>query len=200
MPGLNHMLLKSHTAYSSSKHCFTCRCSNSKHARMLALSTVSRGDACFDCHVCTGKGSPYEKDMYALLDTNAAVMTYAVEAVAMGRKRKLQVAGSEQGLWLNKKRWDAVLLQPHSLLIEVQGEGHIDKEDRRRNNRRDTLAVRQAKDQALADAAQAAGFSVLWLHPGAANDVQGRTTRWAAKLQEAVNHVTAEKGPKLFSA
>jgi hypothetical protein len=148
--------------------------------------------------VCSSKGSKYEKQMYALLDDEAAVVTYAVEAVAMGRKVQLQVAGSTQGLWLNKHRWDAVLLQPHSLLIEVQGEQHINKEDSRCNNMADILADRQAKDQALTDAALADGFSVLWLHPGAADDVQGRATRWAAAVQEAVQHVAAEKGPKLF--
>ena len=195
---MNHLLLESQAAYSSSKHCFTCRCSNSKHVRLLALHTVSRGDSCFRCHVCSSKGSTYEKQMYALLDDEAAVVTYAVEAVAMGRKVQLQVPGSTQGLWLNKHTWDAVLLQPHSLLIEVQGEQHINKEDSRCNNRADILADRQAKDQALADAALADGFSVLWLHPGAADDVQGRATRWAAAVQEAVQHVAAEKGPKLF--
>lgn len=194
------MLLESHAAYSSSKQCFTCRCKNSKHVRLLALQTVSRGDACFKCHVCSKKGSKYEKQLYALLNSNAAVTAYAVEAVAMGRKIQLQIPNSKQGLWLNRHRWDAVLLQPDSLLIEVQGEQHIDKEDGKRNNRGDTLADRQAKDQALADAALADGFSVLWLPPGAADDVQGRATRWAAALQVALEHVAAKQRPKLFKA
>jgi hypothetical protein len=116
----------------------------------------------------------------------------------MGRKLQLEVAGSSKGLWLNMHRWDVVLIEPHSLLIEVQGEQHIDKEDGRRNNRGDTLADRQAKDQALADAALADGFSVLWLHPGAANNVRGRAARWAAAVQEAVQHVTNHKRPYLF--
>lgn len=197
-PDLNHLLLESQAAYSTNKHCFSCRCTNSKHIRLLALQTVSRGDACFQCHVCSGKGSCYEKQMYGVLDQEAAVVTYTVEAAAMGRQIKLDVAGSSMGLWLNMHMWDAVLLQPHSLLIEVQGEQHIDKEDGRRNNRGDKLADRQAKDQALADAALADGFSVLWLHPGDANDVQRRTVRWSAAVLEAVQHVAAKKKPQLF--
>lgn len=195
---MNHLLLESQAAYSSNKHCFTCRCSNRKHVRLLALQTVSRGDACFRCHVCRGKGSKYEKQLYAVLNQEGAVATYAVEAAAMGRKLQLEVAGSSSGLWLNMHRWDAVLIEPHSLLIEVQGGQHIDKEDGRRNNRGDTLADRQAKDQALADAALADGFSVLWLHPGAANDVQGRNVRWSAAVREAVQHVADKKRPHLF--
>uniref|UniRef100_A0A383V568 Uncharacterized protein n=1 Tax=Tetradesmus obliquus TaxID=3088 RepID=A0A383V568_TETOB len=119
----------------------------------------------------------------------------------MGRKIQLQIPNSKQGLWLNMHRWDAVLLQPDSLLMEVQGEQHIDKEDGRRNNRGDTQADRQAKDQALADAALADGFSVLWLHPGAADDVRGgRARRWAAAVQVALEHVAAKQRPKLFKA
>lgn len=36
------MLLESHTAYSSSKHAFQCKCSNMKHARFLQLQTIER--------------------------------------------------------------------------------------------------------------------------------------------------------------
>ncbi|KAF6257355.1 hypothetical protein COO60DRAFT_1233105 [Scenedesmus sp. NREL 46B-D3] len=151
-PDLNYLLLESQAAFSTNKHCFSCRCTNSKHIRLQALQTVSRGDACFQCNVCSGKGSSYEKQMYGVLDQEAAVVTYAVEAAAMGR----------------------------------------------RNNRGDKLADRQAKDQALADAALADGFSVMWLHPGDANDVQRRTVRWSAAVLEAVQHVAAKKKPQLF--
>ena len=119
---------------------------------------------------------------------------------AWGRGRREWEAGSWDGLWLNRHRWDALLLEPHSLLIEVQGEQHIDTEDGRRNNSGDTLAIRQAKDEALAAAAPAFGFSVLWLHPGDSNDVRGRAARWSAGLQEALQHVIAGKPPQLFKA
>lgn len=200
MPELNYMLLKDQAAYSTLKLVFKCKCCNRKHTRLLALQTASRGQQPFACRVCTRRGSKHERLLYQLLDQSAAVDCYAVEAVAISKKIQLQVAGSSKGLWLNRHKWDAMLLKPHSLLIEVQGEQHIDTEDGRHNNRGDTLAIRQAKDEALATAALAFGFSVLWLHVGAADDPCGRVVRWTAALQQAVQHVTAGRPPKLFMA
>lgn len=87
-------------------------------------------------------------------------------------------------------------LQPPNLLIEVQGEQHTSKADCRQHNQGDTVGTRQHKDHVLADAAIAAGFSVLWLYPG---DECGRHSRWAAALQMALEHVTANQAPKLLN-
>jgi hypothetical protein len=200
MSAANYILLEEQALYSTIKLVFKCKCCNAKHAKLIALQTAQRRTDPFACRVCSGKGSKHERLLYYLLDYAASISLYAVEAVAIGKKIQLNVAGSSEGLWLNRHRWDAMLLQPHSLLIEVQGEQHIDTEDGRRNNRGDTLAIRQAKDEALATAALAFGFSVLWLHPGDADDLRGRAVRWAAGLQLAVQHVTACKPPKLFKA
>lgn len=87
-------------------------------------------------------------------------------------------------------------LDPPGLLVEVQGEGHTHKADCREHNQDNTLAVRSEKDEALAHAAMALGWSVLWLYPRAE---YGRSARWTAALEEAVAHVAAQKPPKTFS-
>ena len=62
-----------------------------------------------------------------------------------------------------KKRWDATIVAPSGMLIEMQGEGHSSKLVSKANNTDSTMAERQLKDWWYADAAMQQGWSVLWL-------------------------------------
>lgn len=192
------MLLATHAAYSNCKAAFQCACDNKKHTRFLGVQQVARNSNVFACRICEGKGSSYEQLIYSVLNEEPLVKLFTVESAAVGQKIRLAVAGTPDGIHLNRHLWDAVTLDPPSLLIEVQGEGHTCKEDGRCNNGGDTLAIRQAKDEALATAANAQGFSVLWLFPTDPQQLQVCKTKWAAGLQQALSHVMANNPAQLF--
>lgn len=159
---------------------------------------MSRNPNTFGCHVCEGKGSSFEQLSYSVLNEEPLVKLFAVESAAISKKIKLAIADSPDNINLNRHRWDVVTLDPPSLLIEVQGEGHTCREDGRCNNGGDTLAIRQAKDEALAAAAIAEGFSVLWLFPRDRQNMQVTKALWATGLKQALSHVMANNPPQLF--
>lgn len=159
---------------------------------------MSRNSQTFACHVCEGKGSSFEQLAYNVLNEEPLVKLFAVESAAISKKIKLAVAGTHDSINLNRHRWDVVILEPPSLLIEVEGEGHTCREDGRCNNGGDTLAIRRAKDEALAAAAIGEGFSVLWLFPRDSQNLQASKALWAAGLKLALSHVMAKNTPQLF--
>lgn len=150
----------------------------------------------FDCYICSGKGSAHEQLFYEIADEEPLLQLHAVESAVIHTKRLLSIPGSNSKLHLNRHRWDMVTLRPSGLLVEVQGEGHTDKEDTRQHSRGDTLAIRQSKDSRLANAAKRLGWSVLAVYPG---DKRGRKQRWAAGLRVALEHVAALQKPRLFT-
>lgn len=133
--------------------------------------------------------------MYRLLDNEAQVEQYAVECCSIASKQQLTIGPEQRTLNLNMHSWDVMLLQPHGLLIEVQGEGHKSKADTRQNNDDITIADRVGIDHALAEAAKAHGFSVLWAHVGLE---RGRAARWRIGLKAALAHVKAGLPPTLI--
>lgn len=198
-PAASSIQLEETTAYSREKATFQCSCGNEKHYRFVGVEVVSRSSNAFACRVCEGKGSEHEQLMYRLLDSEPLVQHYAVEACSLSGTAQ-QVSGGERvAVSSSRHRWDVMLLQPPGLLIEVQGEGHESKEDTRPHNEGITVADRQSRDAALAAAATAAGYSVLWAHAGARDQQRGRHSRWKAGLRAALLHVKARKPPVLFT-
>ena len=192
------MLLSSKPAYTLDKAVFRAACGRAKHAVLQGVQQASRGGGVFACRVCARKGSGPEQAMHKLLEAEQQVELFAVEACALSSPRLLETAAGGT-LHVGRKRWDAVLLAPANLLIEVQGEQHHSKLCTRAHNLDADLADRLDKDQRLAAAAQAAGFSVLWLCVGEAHETRrARAARWAASLRQAVMHVQAHKPPTLF--
>lgn len=193
--GQNALLPGAHSSYTTSQVVVQCDCDDPKHGRLVQGQTLTRGDNSFSCHIHSGKGSEYERQFYAVADKEPLLQLYAVEAVAITSKIQLSIPNSTKKMHLNKKPWDFVSLKPANLLAEIQGEGHTHKQDTRPNNDGDTVGIRQAKDQRMANAAKKQGYSVLWLYPG---DAHGRHARWAAGLRQALQHVMAGLPPKLF--
>lgn len=197
--GVNPMLLSSKPAYSSDKGVVKCDCGNSKHCRFIAVQQIARRDDAFSCRVCQDKGSSHEKLLYKLMDQEPLVQLYAVETYSISEKQRLSLANGDV-VQVNRHAWDAMTVDPPNLLIEVQGEGHTDKQVTKPNNTDDGLSIRAQRDGMLATAAHGAGFSVLWLCVGKGSYELSREREWAAKLKEALVHVAAGKPPQLFIA
>lgn len=191
--------LEETTAYSKDKAAFKCSCGSEKHYRFVGVEVVSRSSSAFACRVCDGKGSEHEQLMYRLLDSEPLVQQYAVEACSLTGTAQQVSGGEGEAVCSSRHRWDVMLLQPPGLLIEVQGEGHESKEDTRPHNEGITIAARQRRDAALAAAARASGYSVLWASAGAPGQQRGRSSRWRAGLRAALLHVKARKAPVLFT-
>lgn len=180
-------------AYDTTKLVFSCSCGIGKHKRVLSCDRTTRVQGRIRCKVCSKRGSTHEQECYNVLDKMPAIQAYAVEAHAL--KGTLQFDG--RALSLGQHRWDVMVLNPARVLVEVQGEQHTAKHDMRGNHPYASLQEHSLRDQALADAAMKAGFTVVWLHPG---DIVGRSKRWQRVLQKAADHARANKAPKLFSA
>ena len=197
--GASSIQLEETTAYSREKAAFKCSCGSDKHCRFVGVEVVSRSSNAFACRVCEGRGSKHEQVMYKLLDNEPLVEQYAVEACSLSGTTQQVLGGEGAAVCSSRHRWDVMLLQPAGLLIEVQGEGHESKEDTRPHNEGITVADRQSRDAALAAAATAAGYSVLWAYAGAPDQQRGRNSRWRARLRAALLHVKARKPPVLFT-
>lgn len=154
---------------------------------------MSSSSSALHCKVCSGKGSSYEKEAYAILDEIKCINHFAVEAYAVGG----QVSHAGQQLHLNKHAWDVLLAPPYKVLIEIQGEQHFSKLDTRTNSHDSSLADRANKDCALAAAAQEAGFTVVWL---VAADDKARRNRWKQAITRALQNVEAGGPPNLYIA
>lgn len=193
------MTPESMAAFSTDKAVFRCSCEQAKHARFVGVQCAARSSGAFGCRVCAGKGSQPERLLYNLLDTEHAIELYAVEAHSISRAAPLALADGTT-LDVHDHRWDAMTLLPPNLLIEVQGQQHTSKLDTRPRSPDASLSNRLLRDAALAAAAHAAGFTVLWLHAREGESEPTRAARWAAMLRQAVRHVAARGPPLLFSA
>lgn len=197
------MLLESRGAYSTCKEVYACSCEHPKHCRYFGRQVTQRGPDPFACGVCGGTGqapSSYEEQVYALLDDEPLVKRYAVQVHPLSGVVAVLTPFGVVELKLSKHRFDAYIVDPANLLIEVQGEGHIDKLVTKPKNPDATLKERWARDEALAKAAQDAGFSILQLHADGAGSKAKAPSTWKAQLQQALQHVQAGNAPKLFVA
>ena len=84
------------------------------------------------------------------------------------------------------------MLQPGRVLVEVQGEQHSTKLNTQANNPDASLADRVSRDHALAAAAKAAGYSVVWLNVGAAHTQVNRRQQWRKTIEGAVQYMMQE--------
>lgn len=204
MWGMNPMEPEAKAAFSKDKAAFKSLCQVAKHCRFLQVGRLQRaGAAALKCRVCArgaGSGvSEHERLAYACLDSEPLIEHYAVEAYSLTSSERA-VLSDGKSVCIGQHRWDAMTLSPPNLLIEVHGEEHTRKLDTRAHNSDSSLLARQEQDWLLAAAAQAAGFSVLWLYEDASVGRQHLHARWAAMLREAVAHVRAERAPALFAA
>lgn len=198
VPGVNGMLLSSKAAYSTDKAAFQCACGEQKHCVLVGVQQVMRaGSAAFACRVCEGKGSAHERVLYECLAKEPLIGCFAVEAHATISKQQLLIRDSS-ALRPNLHRWDVVTLVPPNLLIEVHGEQHTSKHDTRSRSRDSSLSARVEKDEKLAAAARADGFSVLWLYVDRGASECHRAHQWAKQLRAAAAHVHAGHPPRLF--
>jgi hypothetical protein len=184
------------TAYSLSKGIYRCSHGSSKHKTIKAADTVSRDVRAVLCRVCTGKGSKYEQEAYALLDQMPCITKCAAEVHA------LQGATEFEGWEVNlgNHSWDILLLQPAKVLIAVQGEQHDGAPDTREHSSSaglDDSAALAGRDRALAEGAVQQGFQVVWLVPG---DSKGRSRRWRNAIELAIQHAAAGKQGMLHMA
>lgn len=190
----------SKTAYSRDKVFLWSKCGLAKHCRYVALDTASRSQQALDCHVCKGGRSQYEGVLYGLLNSEPLIELYAVETFSLVSSGQIKLPTGRE-FTCGRKPWDAMTVSPPNLLIEVQGEQHAHKHDTRANNRDHHLGERRHLDAAMAEAAVAAGFTVLWLCVEEGADVAtGHATKWAVALRQAVKHVIAGHNPKLLIA
>ena len=152
------------------------------------------------CRVCSGEGSKWEQHLYCTLDKEDSVVLYAVEACSVAKPAEPIMCDNVR-VHPEKKRWDATIVAPSGLLIEMQGEGHSSKLVSKANNTDSTMAERQLKDWLYADAAMQQGWSVLWLCVDESITSQdAQAARWAAQLRNAVAHVKGGGTPQLFVA
>ena len=192
------MLLSSKGAYSRDKVAAQCKCGCKKHCRFMGVQSIRRNPDAFACRVCKGEGSSHEKLLYELMDNEELIELYAVESHCITSTVEIDKT-SGQTLDVGRHKWDAVTLVPPSLVIEVQGEGHSSKLITKPKNPEYSLAERVHRDDVLAAAAQADGFSILVLYADDSLPRQALATKWAQKLHEAVVHVASGLAPKLFS-
>lgn len=177
----------------SSKQCwFKSSCRNDKHVRYLSCKRVQISRQSLHCKVCCGLGSSHEQLAYAVFDQNKKINRYAVEAYAL--KGDFEHDGTVVNL--NRHAFDIVTAPPLRIIAEVQGEQHITKLNTKANSNDDSLASRACRDDALAAAAVAQGWSVLWLQLG---EQRGRKRRWTALLSQAVKDAADGKAPRLYS-
>lgn len=177
-------------AWSHSKAVFKSSCKCYKHFRYLSCQRTARCNRSLACRICQGKGSSLEKLLYSILNKSAAVHAYAVEAYAVQGQNQHE----GENVQLNRHPWDAALLQPAQLLIEVQGEQHSTKLLTKAGCTDISLSSRSSRDEALRAGAVQQGFYVLWLLPG---EERGRHQRssWTraihAMLQKVKDKVPA---------
>jgi hypothetical protein len=185
---LNDGQLEDEPSYSSAKKVFKAKCSCSKHMRVMACQQVTRTKAALPCRKCEGGGSPYEKEAYAACDASTLITAWAAEAHAV--QETVQHQGLD--LYAGRHSYDILVLQPARVLVEVQGEQHSTKLNTQANNPDASLDDRVSRDHALAAAAKAAGYSVVWLHVGAQHTQVNRRQQWQGTIEAAVRYMMQE--------
>ena len=172
----------------------------SKHVILRAVRSANYSKTALACRVCRGGGSKWERMLYDLLDKEDLIELYAVEAFSLSKP----VGAVTQGgvvVHPEKKRWDATVVVPGGLLIEMQGEGHGSRLVTKANNTDNSLAERHLKDWLYVQVALEQQWSVLWLWVNediSSDSVQASV--WAQQLHKAVLHVQAKGLPQLFGA
>ena len=138
--------------------------------------------------------------LYDLLDKEDLIELYAVEAFSLSKP----VGAVTQGgvvVHPEKKRWDATVVVPGGLLIEMQGEGHSSRLVTKANNTDNSLAERHLKEWLYVQVALEQQWSVLWLWVN--EDISSDSMQasvWAQQLHKVVLHVQAKGLPQLFGA
>jgi hypothetical protein len=178
VPWLNTAKVEDVPSYSK-QLVWKARCGHAKHMRYMQCQQVTRTGAALPCRACQGFGSSYEKTAYAACNRVPQVKAWAAEAHAV----RGQYEHEGQLFSISRHSWDIVILKPCRVLIEVQGEQHTCKLNTQANSNDDSLASRHSRDRALAEAAVALGYSVVWLLPG---EERGRLRRWTALIEQAV--------------
>lgn len=145
------------------------------------------------CRICLDVGSSYEKQAYHIWDGLEAVEAYAVEAHAV--TDDMLPAGYPVSV--SRHRWDLMMVKPAKILGEVQGEGHSSKPIIRPKSNDSSLRSRVDRDYELADAAIAAGYSVIWYIP---REESSRVQRWRDITLEATADQQANRPPRLYKA
>lgn len=188
VPRLNVGKLEDEPAYSSAIKVFKSSCSCSTHMRYLQCQQVTRTDAALPCRVCKRRGSRYEREAYAACDASTLITAWAVEAHAVN----LTVEHEGVDVYAGRHRYDIVVLEPGKGLVEVQGEQHSSKLNTQAKNADASLADRVSRDKALAAAAKAAGYSVVWLNVEAAHTQTHRRQQWRETIERAVRYMQDE--------
>jgi hypothetical protein len=202
-PGVNHLVHHSMPSHSTHKNHYKLQCTAAgkptKHSTFVSVRSANTSSSALSCRVCAKKGSQPEKVLYALADGEELIELYGVECCCLTKKECVEVCDGVV-VHPNRKRWDLVTVMPHGLLVEVMGQGHNNRLVTKQNSTEDSMAVRQLKDCAYAQAAIEQGWSVLWLWVNELDPSPSRrAAKWAAQLREAVLHVRAEGTPTLFS-
>ena len=152
------------------------------------------------CRVCGGRGSKPERVLYAVADAEVLVEQYAVEACSLAKPADPVMCDNVR-VHPEKKRWDATIVAPSGLLIEMQGESHSSRLVSKANNTDSTMAERQLKDWLYAQEALRQGWSVLWLWVDECiSSPRAQAALWAKQLHRAVAHVKGGGAPQLFVA
>lgn len=200
LPKLSHLLHESQPSHSSQKNIYKAQCLCPKHCVQVTVRSANYSDTALACRVCNQQGSEHERMLYKLLDEEKQVVRFAVESMILVGKDRV---------WLDDvtvisphlKRWDVTILQPHGLLVEVQGEGHSSKPVQKRNNTDETISSRQLRDMGYAQAALREKWSVLWLWvEEGCTKPHIQASKWKAQFRQALAHVMAGGEPKLFGA
>jgi hypothetical protein len=146
------------------------------------------------CRVCNKRGSDLEHLAYSILDSMPQVQKYATEACALADAADL-ISSCGEPQHVNQHKYDVITVTPGKLLIAVQGQQHYDKPMSYTNSgsHHDTSAAE--RDELLGVAARTAGFTMVWLVPGAECN---RADRWRRILKQAVQHVRAGRPPHHF--
>lgn len=138
--------------------------------------------------------------MYDILDEEECVKRFSLESKSLVVRERVRLSDGSI-IHPSKKPWDATIIDPPGLLIEMQGEGHSSNLVNMRNAVELSIAEKQERDLAYANVAIRAGWSVLWLWVD--RSVGGpdmHRDRWVAQIREAVAYVVGNGVPKLFSS
>lgn len=198
---LNQLAHKDLPSTSEQQLYYNCPCAlGTRHIVYRSVRSANKSKTTLKCRVCKGQGSKWEKVLYKLLDEMDEIEVYAVEACSLDKPEE---AVKHNGVEVHpaKKRWDATLVLPGKLLIEMQGQGHIDRLVTKSNNTDSSLDERHWKDCLYAETAKHQGWSVLWMCVDETiTSLDAQVAKWAAGLKEALEHVRAKGEPELFVA
>lgn len=180
----------------STKQCWwKASCNNPDHIRYLTCHWVSENPSSLQCRVCNKHGSSHEKEAYTVMASSKHVGQFATEAFVLKGEYEHNIDGVTTAANLTRHPWDVVTAPPLKMLVEVQGEHHTTELNTQAHSSDEDLASKYSTDLALAEAALAQGYSVVWLQ---CEPLQGRSRRWAVQLKQAAADAVAGKQPQLY--